>query len=179
MGRSGRAYIAAAAVVLIAAAPKEPKGYWTGPMRGRVPETLAGATVIPEARAALLYLGKHHALAIDVSAAPVRPVVMSPKAVWAPPQHQDMIASVWLPDAGHAVTTPERRAAFTGAVDKLTQGDKRRFVIVYCHPNCWGSWNAAKALVQAGYHHVAWYPGGIEDWSAAGMQLQRTEPTDY
>jgi PQQ-dependent catabolism-associated CXXCW motif protein len=172
---------AAVAVLLLltAAAPPEPAGLWTGPMDGPVPATLAGATVLPTPQATKSFISSHHALAIDVSALPNKPPNMAPGMVWLPAAHQDIPGSTWLPGAGHAPLPPDRTKAFLDAVARVARSDHARFIVVYCHPNCWGSWNAAKRLVLAGYTHIAWYSGGIEGWAAADYPLQRTEPVKY
>ena len=33
-------------------------------------------------------------------------------------------------------------------------GDKAKAVVTFCRPDCWGSWNAGKRLVRAGYTAV-------------------------
>lgn len=166
-------------LLLTAAAPPEPAGLWTGPMDGPVPATLTGATVLTTPQAVKTFISGHHALAIDVSALPKKPPNMAPGMVWLPAAHQDIPGSTWLPGAGHAPLPPDRAKAFLDAVARVTRNDHARFIVVYCHPNCWGSWNAAKRLVLAGYTHIAWYFGGIEGWAAADYPLQRTEPVTY
>lgn len=159
--------------------PPEPADLWAGPMQGAVPATLTGATVLPTAPAAAQFLNDHSALPIDVSAAPIRPPGMTADMPWLPAAHQDIGGSLWLPGAGLMVLQPDRAEGYLEAVAKRVGYDKQRFVMVYCHPNCWGSWNAAKRLLQAGYANVAWFPGGIEAWAGADLPLQRTEPTPF
>jgi PQQ-dependent catabolism-associated CXXCW motif protein len=175
--------ILATGLLLLAAAPdappSEPPGLWSGPMQGAVPATLAGATVLPTAEAANAFLTGHRSLPIDVAAAPERPDGMAPGLPWLPPARQDIPGSIWLPGAGQAVLQPDRADAYLGAVGRRTGNDPNRFVMVYCHRNCWAGWNAAKRLVQAGYSHVAWFPPGIEGWAGADLPLERTEPTPY
>jgi PQQ-dependent catabolism-associated CXXCW motif protein len=168
-----------ACLLLAAAAPPEPAGFWTGPMQGAVPATLAGATVLATAAAAQAFLTQHQALPIDVGPAPERPATLAPGLPWLPAAHQDIPGSLWLPGAGSAVLQPARAAAFRTAVAARTGGDGDRVVLVYCHADCWGSWNAAKCLVQAGYRHVAWFPPGVEGWAAADLPFQRTAATPY
>jgi PQQ-dependent catabolism-associated CXXCW motif protein len=178
-----RRHTAPALLLLCAAAaeapPAEPSGLWPGPLQGPVPATLTGATVLPTAQAAERFLAEHHALAIDASPAPAKPPAMAPGMPWLPPAHQDIPGSFWLPDAGRDVLQPERAGAYLALVARLTGNDFGRFVLVYCHPSCWASWNAAKRLVQAGYAHVAWFPPGIEGWAQADLPLQRVAPTVY
>ena len=177
MGR--RAAIGALAWLIAAAGPPEPAGLWAGAMESDTPATLAGATVVEGAAAARDWIAAHKAAVVDVSSAPVKPAHMAPGMVWLPSAHQDLPGSVWLAGAGRAVLQPERAAAYVGAVSAVAGAPPGRAVLVYCHPHCWGSWNAAKALVQAGYKQVAWFPGGIEAWARAGYPLRRTRATAY
>jgi len=168
---------AALLLLLAAAAPPEPAGLWTGPQHGTTPLTLTGATVLPSAKAAKSWLETERPVVIDVSPAPQKPSNMAPGMPWLPAAHQDIPGSTWLPNAGRDVLQPARAAAYLRKVKTMATPDHA--VMVYCHANCWGSWNAAKVLVQAGYHHVAWYPGGLETWTAADYDLQRTRAVAY
>src|SRR5689334_16537669 len=61
----------------------EPKGYWTGPLNGPVPETLTGGKVIRLAELQMLL--KHgNVVTIDVSNKPRRPEGLSSSAPWMP-----------------------------------------------------------------------------------------------
>jgi rhodanese-related sulfurtransferase len=54
--------------------------------------------------------------------------------------------------------------------------DKAAEIIVYCaSPSCQNSHVAAARLVQLGYENVAVYPGGKQDWSEAGLPVERDE----
>ena len=33
------------------------------------------------------------------------------------------------------------------------------------------SWNAARALIELGYRHIYWFPGGAAGWAAEGKPL--------
>ena len=147
-------------------------------MQGAVPATLTGATVLPTRTAAEAFLAEHQALAIDVGAAPrataehgARHAVAAGRASGHPRQH------LAARRRRRGAAARSRQPAFLDAVAQRTGNDPARFVMVYCHLNCWGSWNAAKRLVQAGYRNVAWFPAGIEGWAAADLPFQRTEPT--
>jgi len=171
----------AALLLLIAAAPPppEPAGLWSGAMAGAVPATLHGATVLATAAAAKAWVAAQQPVLIDVAPAPKKPPAMAPGMPWLPAAHQDIPGSAWLPDAGSAVLHPDRAAAFLRVVADLAGPPPGRPFLVYCHPNCWASWNAAKVLVGAGYRHVAWFPGGIEGWAGAGYEVQRTQAVKY
>jgi PQQ-dependent catabolism-associated CXXCW motif protein len=179
MARKAAPKAAAALLLLLAAAapPPEPSGLWSGPQHGTTPLTLSGAIVLPSAKAAKSWLETQLPVVIDVSPAPAKPPHMAPGMPWLPSAHQDIPGSIWLPNAGQEVLQPNRAAAYLRKVKVRATPDKP--IMVYCHANCWGSWNAAKVLVQAGYHHVAWFPGGIETWSAADYTLQRTRAAAY
>ena len=46
-------------------------------------------------------------------------------------------------------------------------------VVVYCmNPTCHSSISVASRLVQLGYRNVRHYPGGKEEWTAAGLPLE-------
>jgi PQQ-dependent catabolism-associated CXXCW motif protein len=146
-------------------------------MQGPVPATLHGATVLPTAASAKSWIDTNHPVLIDVAPAPIRPQVMAPAMPWLPPAHQDIPGSIWLPGAGSAVLKADRGAAFLRVVQSHAARD--RAVMVYCHPNCWASWNVTKFLLSNGYEHVAWFPPGIEGWAEAEFELQQTVAVTY
>jgi rhodanese-related sulfurtransferase len=52
--------------------------------------------------------------------------------------------------------------------------DKAAEIVVYCASRtCQNSHIAARQLEALGYTDVAVYPGGKEDWSAAGLPVER------
>jgi PQQ-dependent catabolism-associated CXXCW motif protein len=140
----------------------EPDGFHTGPQQGYTPPTLKGAVVldidgldrvVAEARPVL----------IDVALADRRPAGMAPDKPWLP-AHRSIPGAVWMPNAGAAPLDPAHEALFLARVADLTSGDRTKPIVTFCHPDCWGSWNAGKRLVQAGYTAVHWFPAGIEGW---------------
>lgn len=139
----------------------EPDGLWTGPAKGYTPPTLKGATVVDID--ALDGLAAEAPILIDVALADQKPVGFPADRPWLP-AHRSIPGSVWLPGAGAAPMDPAREAQFLARVAGLTGGDKARPVVTFCHPECWGSWNAAKRLVSAGYSRVHWFPEGVEGW---------------
>lgn len=53
---------------------------------------------------------------------------------------------------------------------------KSAAIVVYCaSKTCQNSHLAARRLEQLGYADVAVYAGGKEDWSAAGLPVERAE----
>ncbi|MGU3360020.1 rhodanese-like domain-containing protein [Methylobacterium sp. M6A4_1b] len=158
-----------AATVLAAAAPSaspvavpEPAGFWEGALQGYTPRTLAGAAILDGAGLDALIAGGP-AVLIDVSEADPTPPNQPAGRLWRP-IHRAIPNSIWLPGAGSGTLSGPDQAALAERVAALTQGDRGRAIITYCHPDCWGSWNLGKRLVGLGYRTVHWYPDGIEGW---------------
>jgi PQQ-dependent catabolism-associated CXXCW motif protein len=170
MQRLVRLAVAGTAMLVLAAASPadsplnvpEPDGIWTGPQRGYTPATLSGATVIDiDALDALIARDKP--VLLDVSLADRRPAGFPDNRPWLP-AHRSIPGAVWMASAGAAPLDPAREALFLRRVAALTDGDKGRAIVAFCHAECWGSWNAAKRLVLQGYTRVHWFPEGIEGW---------------
>jgi PQQ-dependent catabolism-associated CXXCW motif protein len=160
-------------LVLIAVAPislaspiraevQEPPDIWSGPMHGETPATLAGAKVV-DADAVAKLKDSDKAVLLDVAETPKKPEKISSDAPWLP-IHLTIPGAVWLANAGLGNPDPEFQRRFGERVAGLTRGDKGRPLVVFCHPHCWGSWNAAKRLVMLGYAKVFWFPEGVEGW---------------
>lgn len=152
----------------------EPDGVWTGEMRGPVPATLRGGTVVDAAGMQRL-AADGGAILIDVGPPPMKPEGLAPEAVWLPPPHRSIPGSVWLPGVGGGSLAPEREAWYRDSLAALSGGDQSRPLVFFCHPQCWGSWNAAKRAVLYGYRAVHWYPDGIEGWQDAGHPTAAVE----
>ena len=159
---------------MLAAGVPEPSGYWTGPNQGETPASVTGATVIHTGQLSAL-IKKEKPVLIDVSPAPPPPPDLPPGTVFMAPVHRDIPGSIWLQEAGKGDLSPEAEASFRTALDQLTHGNKKRVVVLYCHPRCWLSWNATKRAVSLGYQHVYWYPDGIEGWQEAGKPVASVE----
>lgn len=141
----------------------EPPGFWTGEMRGPVPATIAGGSVIEiEELAALVESGA--AVLVDVGPPPRRPDDLPAESVWLPPPHRSLPGAVWLPGVGGDEIDDAHDDWFRARLAAFTGGDPARPVVLFCHPNCWASWNAARRAILYGYSQVYWYPGGIEGW---------------
>lgn len=139
----------------------EPPGLWSGPMVSDTTATLQGAQVIDVA--GLLRLMPHRPLLIDVGPADRRPDGLPASTVWRP-VHRTIPGAHWFPGAGRADLPPAQVEALLQRIGTLTQGQREAPVVVFCKPRCWGSWNAAKRLVQAGYSGVHWFPQGVHGW---------------
>ena len=140
----------------------QPQGLYQGPPHGYTPAALTGATVVDTAALAKL-LHDQHPVLIDVAEKDREPPNMAPGMVWLP-QHRSIPGAVWLPGAGSGTANPAFAAAFRTRAALLTDGSPAAPTVVFCHPDCWASYNAAKRLVGLGYTHVYWYPAGLEGW---------------
>jgi PQQ-dependent catabolism-associated CXXCW motif protein len=139
-------------------------------MQGAVPATIAGGKVVTTAELASLIKTEMPVL-VDVGPLPHKPQNLS-AAVWIPPPHRTIPYSVWLPGVGKGEIAPEIDAWYRAWLKSLTDGDPSKPIAIFCHPNCWGSWNAAKRAISYGYKAVHWYPDGIEGWQDAGHETQ-------
>jgi rhodanese-related sulfurtransferase len=75
-----------------------------------------------------------------------------------------------LPGARHLPHDEVDRLAATVLPDKAAE------IVVYCASRgCQNSHVAAQRLAQLGYENVAVYPGGKQDWMAAGFPVDRGE----
>ena len=162
------AALAALSLLLGAAGPAdspvnvpEPDGLYTGPPRGYTPATLKGATVID--LKGLEGLLPEKPVLIDVVLADRRPAGLPDDRPWLP-THRSIPGAVWMPGAGGAPLPPDQEEAFLRRVAELTGGDTSKPVVTFCRPECWGSWNAGKRLIAAGYTRVHWFPLGVEGW---------------
>ena len=153
----------------------EPQGYWEGNVDAPTPATLQGGRVIHvEGVEALLRQGK--AVVIDVSNTPRRPAELAPGAPWLPVPHRAIPDALWLPGVGVGAPTQQVDDFYRGRLERATAGNVEAPLIIYCHANCWLSWNAAKRAIGYGYRRVFWFPEGIEGWTAAGRKTQVAAP---
>jgi PQQ-dependent catabolism-associated CXXCW motif protein len=142
-------------------APPEPAGIWTGPLQGAVPATIAGGNVV-DAAAVETLVAQEQAILIDVAPWPHKPT--NAADTWTAPPHRSLPGAVWLPDVGNGEIPLALDAWYQAQLAALTRHDPRKPVVIFCHPNCWASWNAAKRAIGYGYRQVYWYPDGVEGW---------------
>jgi rhodanese-related sulfurtransferase len=71
--------------------------------------------------------------------------------------------------------------AFDPAVDSFAEVDKldkNKPVIFACNgAECWKSYKAAKAALARGFTTVYWFRGGLPEWKAENLPVQRAAPT--
>lgn len=157
-------------------AAAEPSGYWTGPVNSAVPETLSGGTVIHKARQLRTLLRQGGVVLVDVSNSPRRPERLAPGAPWMPLPHRAIPGSLWIPGVGPGEIPVSVDDFFRQRLAEATGNHLARPIVIYCHRNCWLSWNAAKRAISYGYRNVYWFRDGIEGWKAAGYRTALIEP---
>ena len=97
--------------------------------------------------------------------------------VWiAPGVHQSIPGATWLPVVGWGELEPWQEEYLRQSLADLTGGDQGQPLVVFCKTDCWLSWNAAQRIVGLGYPTVHWFPGGSDDWAAAGLELVALSP---
>jgi PQQ-dependent catabolism-associated CXXCW motif protein len=143
-------------------------------MGGSVPASIAGGEVIDSAGLIAL-IGEENPVLIDVGPQPHKPDDIAAEQ-WNPPPHRTIPGSVWLPGVGAGELAPKIDAWYRTRLDALTGGDDVKPLVIFCHPDCWGSWNAAKRAILYGYRAVHWYEEGIEGWQDAGQPTQAVQP---
>lgn len=165
---------AALALLLAAVAPAESDGFHGEPYRSPVPANLSGGTVLDVATVDEWQAAG--AVLIDVLPQVRRPEGLPEGTLWRPPRHDTIPGAVWLPDTGYDRLPPQVEAAFGAALDNLTGGDRAAPLVFFCKADCWMSWNAARRAILRGHSRVGWFPGGTDDWAAAGRTLEPAEP---
>lgn len=153
----------------------EPDGFWMGEMGGPVPATIAGGKVIGTAELREL-VDAGGAVLVDVAPTPHRPEGLAESSLWLPPPRRSLPGSVWLADVGRGALEPALDAWYRDRLAALTGGDRARPVVVFCHPQCWASWNAARRAILYGYSQVYWYPDGVDGWQLADLPTEIVEP---
>ncbi|WP_417606515.1 rhodanese-like domain-containing protein [Primorskyibacter flagellatus] len=120
----------------------------------------------------LLELTDKSAVLVDVH--PLRSFHIAEDGTWIHAMHhQTLPDAIWLPVVGWGVIEPWAEAYLGTALAHRVQRDAP--VVVFCQLDCWLSWNAVQRVRDLGYKAL-WYPGGIDDWQAAGHSLVPVEP---
>jgi PQQ-dependent catabolism-associated CXXCW motif protein len=168
---SGALVSGTAGPVFAACVDPEPQDYRITDFRSATPCTLYGGVVVT-AEAVQRLQSQDGALLIDVLPAPRRPKNLPADSIWLPKSRWNIPGSVWLANAGLGVLPVEEEAHFRQHLERLTDGDKHRKLVIYCLANCWMSWNAAKRAIEWGYTAVYWFPQGTNGWTGQGHALE-------
>ena len=173
-----------AAAALLAAAPAEPppaepppepSDYRAEQYGAPTPATLRGARVLSAAEAHVLW-ADHAAVFVDVLPLVPRPANLPAGTIWHQRPHEGIPGSLWLPDTGYGALAPAMQSYLEQGLSEATNGDRDQTLVIYCKPDCWMSWNAAKRALALGYTHVDWYPDGVFGWQAAGYPVEVRAP---
>lgn len=137
-------------------------GYRIAHYRAAVPETVPGGTRIDLEIADELI--KSGAVLLDVM--PSEGAGADPKTgEWRLSRpHKSIPGSTWLPDVGRGTLTPAFETYLASNAHKLTGGNLKKPIIVFCQSDCWMSWNAVQRLSKIGYTKLFWYPEGTDGW---------------
>ena len=142
----------------------EPDGLYQGAMHGYTPNSVTGGTVVETAALAKM-IDSEHPLLLDVAEKDRKPPSMSKDTPWLP-THRSVPGAVFLQGGGNGTNEGAYGEAFKARVAALTGGALAKPIVTFCHPDCWGSYNAAKRLAGLGYTHVYWYRDGVEGWQS-------------
>lgn len=151
-------------------------GYRTGDLRSPIDAPLpSGGTVIDAKTLRAMLDGDNPPALIDVLPRPVKPANFPPTSFWRVPKRHNIPGSVWLPNIGEGSLSVALDRYFVEHVSRLSEGGKRGLVF-YCLKDCWMSWNAARRALKRGYARVYFFPGGTDEWRAAGFAVAESEP---
>jgi PQQ-dependent catabolism-associated CXXCW motif protein len=167
--------IVVAATEAGAADVPEPDGYRLGDYRAPTPATLRGARAIGTDEAEAIWRS-HSASFVDVLPRAPRPRDLPAGTLWRDKPRANIPGSIWLPDTGYGELAASMADYFSKGLEKATNGDRTRTLVLYCLADCWMSWNAARRALTLGYSDVVWYRDGTVGWLAAGLSLQDSMP---
>lgn len=84
--------------------------------------------------------------------------------------------AVWLPETGRGTLAPDMQAYLESNLERLTEGDRSRPLIVFCVSDCWMSWNASQHMAALGYRSIHWFALGTDGWLENGGTLFPVNP---
>ena len=90
--------------------------------------------------------------------------------------HRSIPGAVWLPETGRGVLEAQISHYLETNLEELTDGDRSKYIVVFCVSDCWMSWNASQRIAGLGYTKIYWYPLGVDGWEEAGHSLEPVEP---
>ena len=154
--------------------PAEPDGYRMADYRAPVPAALKGARTV-DVTALQALLNSEDVLLIDVMPTQRKPAKRPAGSIWRDPSRDTIKGAVWLANMGFGRLDESEEAAFKTELARLA-GDRNRTIVMFCEPECWMSWNAAKRALSYGYRNVIWFPGGVAAWRNAGLEGDTVTP---
>jgi PQQ-dependent catabolism-associated CXXCW motif protein len=153
----------------------EPDAYRVEDYRAPTPKTLRGARVVGTDDVEKIWRSQTASF-VDVLPRPPRPRDLPAGTLWRDKPRANIPGSIWLPDTGYGELAPSMADYFSNGLEKATNGDRARTVVLYCLADCWMSWNAARRALSLGYSDVVWYPLGTDGWLSTGLPLQDATP---
>ena len=90
--------------------------------------------------------------------------------------HDTLPGAIWLPEVGRGAVDPAIAQWFERELVRLTGGDKARAIVIFCHADCWMSWNAMKRAAGLGYINLKWFPEGTDGWKDFDRKLVPATP---
>ncbi len=90
--------------------------------------------------------------------------------------HASLPGAVWLPEVGRGVIDANVERFFRQELARLSGGNKAHPLILFCHADCWMSWNAMKRAGRLGYTRLYWFPEGTDGWRDWDRKLVPIEP---
>lgn len=156
------------------AAVAEPASYRMDDYQAPVPAGLTGARTVDVAGLQAL-LAKSDALLVDVMPTQRKPEKLPEGSIWRDPKRETIAGALWLANMGYGKLPDSEEAAFKAALLQRA-GSLDRPIVVFCEPDCWMSWNAAKRALSYGFRNVVWFPGGATAWRNAGLAEEMVTP---
>lgn len=148
------------------------EGYRIGRYRSPTPEQAEGGTRIDVQQLVRLQSTvKPAPILLDV-----QPVSWQSGIFLQTRQRYNLPGSVWLPNVGLGELNERWTDYFQTHLQRITQGDKQRAIVVYCTADCWMSWNAVKRANQWGYQKLYWFAEGTDGWREAERKLVAAQP---
>ena len=152
----------------------EPAGYRLEDYRAAVPATLTGARTVDLAGLQAL-LSKEDPLLVDVMPTQPKPADRPAGSIWRDPERETIKGAVWLANMGYGKLPEAEEAAFKAELLRRA-GSLDRPIVLFCEPQCWMSWNAAKRALGYGFRNIIWFPGGAAAWREAGLEGESVTP---
>ncbi|SOD93633.1 hypothetical protein [Caenispirillum bisanense] len=152
-------------------------GYRMDSYRAPVPAAAPGAETV-----ALDAVRRLHADggAVFIDAVPATRHDLGDRVEWTRPEpRRNIPGSLWMPNIGYGALDPAVEQWFRATLDTVTAERPGAALLFYCQADCWMSWNAAKRAAAWGYGPVLWFPGGTDDWGAAGLPLVPAVPAPW
>lgn len=84
--------------------------------------------------------------------------------------------ATWLPEVGRGTLTDAMQSYLETNLERLTDGDPARPLVIFCVADCWMSWNAAQRVADLGYENVLWFRLGTDGWLDEGWELAPVTP---